>query len=291
MRELPAICRLVGDGLLTRMVQGCARAHRHRSDPRPRSRPAGSRYRRRTDDGDGIPDDVDGDGIPDAPQLPPELPDPPPMSAVKLVDPVTGEFVRDANWEDPRRSATAPSRSTHFGQVPGPHAHPDVRRRPGRHLYTPEILDVLAREHVPPRSSSSARRVVENPEIVQRIVREGHMVGNHTLSHLDFDAQTDFRNQRGDRRHRPRHPGDGRLRHPAVPHPHRLPRGQPPGAAARLSSSATSRSTSTLDTNDWQYPPGEEVPVPPLDGRGHVVLHARRRWQTAPQRCAMLARS
>ena len=27
-----------------------------------------------------------------------------------------------------------------------------------------------------------------------------------------------------------------------------------------------------LDTSDWEYPVGEEMPVPPLDGRGHVIL-------------------
>ena len=62
-------------------------------------------------------------------------------------------------------------------------------------IYTPQILDILSREHVPATFFVVGEQVVDNPEILRRIVREGHMVANHTMTHIDFDHETDFRNR------------------------------------------------------------------------------------------------
>ena len=186
LSHLPA----VGGGVMTRMVT-VVREHTDRGaipgpapallEPIPPP----------DDDGDGIPDDVDGDGIPDQPQ-PPKLPDPPPLSPVKLVDAVTGDFIRYATEEEAGAIGDSAYAIDHFGQVPdhtliltfddGPDA-----------TFTPEILNILAREHVPATFFVVGQSVVDNPDILNRIIREGHMVGNHTWSHPHFDDQTDFR--------------------------------------------------------------------------------------------------
>ncbi|PTT64900.1 polysaccharide deacetylase, partial [Arthrobacter sp. HMWF013] len=54
--------------------------------------------------------------------------------------------------------------------------------------FTPEVLDLLSKEGVPATFFPVGDNIVKYPDIFRRIVREGHMVGNHTLSHIDFWA-------------------------------------------------------------------------------------------------------
>jgi peptidoglycan/xylan/chitin deacetylase (PgdA/CDA1 family) len=49
--------------------------------------------------------------------------------------------------------------------------------------YTPRILDVLARHGVKTTFFVVGEKAEAHPEIVRRIVAEGHLVGNHTYSH------------------------------------------------------------------------------------------------------------
>ena len=140
-----------------------------------------------------MPLDVEGDGEIDE-WLPQAIPEPPPPTPMKLIDPVTGEFVRYADDWEAGEIGDSPYVIEHFGAVPdhtliltfddGPDA-----------AYTPEILDVLSREQVPSTFFVVGEQVVKNPQITRRIVREGHMVANHSMSHLDFDFQTDARNR------------------------------------------------------------------------------------------------
>ena len=50
--------------------------------------------------------------------------------------------------------------------------------------YTPKILDVLKKQHVKGCFFVTGSYIRDNPEIVARMKREGHLVGNHTKSHL-----------------------------------------------------------------------------------------------------------
>ena len=45
---------------------------------------------------------------------------------------------------------------------------------------TPELLEVLARHDVKATFFLTGKQVAANPELVRRIVAEGHVVGNHT---------------------------------------------------------------------------------------------------------------
>ena len=53
-------------------------------------------------------------------------------------------------------------------------------------IYTPRILDILAAHEVQATFFVLGRRVEEHPEVVARIVEEGHDVGNHSWSHPSF---------------------------------------------------------------------------------------------------------
>lgn len=50
-------------------------------------------------------------------------------------------------------------------------------------VYTPEILDILSREHVPAAFFIVGINAENNIPIVKRIYREGHEIGNHTFTH------------------------------------------------------------------------------------------------------------
>jgi len=50
--------------------------------------------------------------------------------------------------------------------------------------FTEKVLDILRAHHVPATFFVCGRNVEEHPDLVRRIVAEGHEVGNHTDSHL-----------------------------------------------------------------------------------------------------------
>lgn len=57
--------------------------------------------------------------------------------------------------------------------------------------YTPQILDILAENEVKAAFFVYGAYVDEYPEIAQRIVAEGHILGNHTYTHPDLSAISD----------------------------------------------------------------------------------------------------
>lgn len=50
-------------------------------------------------------------------------------------------------------------------------------------IYTPQVLDVLKEYHVPATFFLMGSRAEKHPDVVKRIVDEGHIVGNHSWSH------------------------------------------------------------------------------------------------------------
>jgi peptidoglycan/xylan/chitin deacetylase (PgdA/CDA1 family) len=56
--------------------------------------------------------------------------------------------------------------------------------------HTPKLLDTLARHGVKASFFLVGEKVEQFPEIVQRIVAEGHMIGNHSYSHWSFRNMT-----------------------------------------------------------------------------------------------------
>jgi peptidoglycan-N-acetylglucosamine deacetylase len=60
-------------------------------------------------------------------------------------------------------------------------------------ISTPQLLDVLSAAGVPATFFVTGNMAVQHPETIQRIVREGHAVGNHTLTHTDINDVGPFR--------------------------------------------------------------------------------------------------
>lgn len=60
--------------------------------------------------------------------------------------------------------------------------------------HTPALLDLLADHKVPATFFLIGSKVAEHPDIVRRIVAEGHKLGNHSFNHPRFD-QTSMRAQ------------------------------------------------------------------------------------------------
>lgn len=57
--------------------------------------------------------------------------------------------------------------------------------------YTDKILDVLKKEKVPATFFLVGDYIKANPDIVRRMDKEGHIIGNHTMSHPDMSIITD----------------------------------------------------------------------------------------------------
>ncbi len=64
-------------------------------------------------------------------------------------------------------------------------------------VYTPQILDALKREGVRATFFVVGNRIEAHPEIVQRMVEEGHILGNHSYNHANLPklSDEDFRSQ------------------------------------------------------------------------------------------------
>jgi biofilm PGA synthesis N-glycosyltransferase PgaC len=191
-------------------------------------------------------------------------------SRVLLKDPFSDKVFREAREDEVEQIGDSPYVLDTYG-APADHQimltfddGPDPR-------YTAEILDVLSSEHVPATFFPIGRNIDQFPELVDREVREGHMVGNHTMNHVDFYANDATRN-------RFELIGTDRLVRAVAGYQTRLfriPEGDPydnPRAVLQAQQLGYLHVDYDLDTLDWSYPPGERVPVPDLDGKGHVVL-------------------
>lgn len=52
--------------------------------------------------------------------------------------------------------------------------------------WTPQILDILKREHVPATFFVIGEKAIGHPELLRRMVAEGHTLGNHSYTHPDM---------------------------------------------------------------------------------------------------------
>ena len=52
--------------------------------------------------------------------------------------------------------------------------------------YTSKILDILKEKNVPSAFFCTLPQVRENPELIKRMINEGHIVGNHSVTHPSF---------------------------------------------------------------------------------------------------------
>ena len=82
----------------------------------------------------------------------------------------------------PPATAAAPAISYSAVHMDGPFIAMTFDDGPSAKL-TPELLDILAAHHIHATFFVIGKNVVDHPEILQRAVREGHEIGNHSWSH------------------------------------------------------------------------------------------------------------
>jgi peptidoglycan/xylan/chitin deacetylase (PgdA/CDA1 family) len=92
--------------------------------------------------------------------------------------------------ESPDQTKPAPSPEPHisFSSVHVDEPYIAMTFDDGPHAtLTPKLLDLLAARHIKATFFLIGQNVVDHPEIVQRAIREGHEVGNHSWSHPNLE--------------------------------------------------------------------------------------------------------
>ena len=145
--------------------------------------------------------------------------------------------------------------------------------------WTPRVLDVLRREHVPGTFFVVGSRAARHPALVRRALAEGSEVGNHTWSHTDLSGVAGWR--------RDLELSLGQLGLAGSAHVNsallRPPYSSGPDALEQRDLTALRAETragyvvvlADRDTEDWQRPGVGRIlsgGSPPADGAGAIVL-------------------
>jgi peptidoglycan-N-acetylglucosamine deacetylase len=77
-----------------------------------------------------------------------------------------------------------------YVHVDGPYIAMTFDDGPSEKL-TPKLLDLLAAHHIKATFFVIGQNASDHPEILQRAVREGHEIGNHSWSHPNFGKMSD----------------------------------------------------------------------------------------------------
>lgn len=143
-------------------------------------------------------------------------------------------------------------------------------------VYTPQLLDLLSRHHVPASFFEIGKNVVKYPEIAQREAAEGHIIGNHTFNHVDFNYTDSWRsvqeiNQTQRTIRAVTQHNTAYFRPPYVGNDEQSLRDGVKSIiyAQQLGYTVTSYN---YDSDDWQFPLGVKPKLPKLDGSTQVIL-------------------
>ena len=191
------------------------------------------------------------------------------------VDPFSGARWRPLTQAEMQRIGYSPYGIDRFAQLPDKQLAltfddgPDPRN-------TPELLDLLSRFGARATFFDTGENVLAHSDLFRREIREGHLVGNHTLHHVEFGRQSSARNLEElvttDRVMRSIGGyGTGFFR---LPYGGNDVDSISANAYGILLAQQTGHYSASfdIDTNDYLYKPGQTVPLPELDGRGHVLL-------------------
>ena len=193
---------------------------------------------------------------------------------VQAQDPFTGEVVGQLSDEDADKSAGDGYAVQRYGYSASAHRTISLTFDDGPSAeWTPKLLDLLSEYHVPATFFVTGEQMAKHPEIMQRLVREGFALGNHSLTHVDVNEATPFRQQLElavtDRIMRAQTGQYGSyFRLPFEGDDDESIAGDMPGIlrAQQLGYVVASHD---FDSLDWAYASGEqqgEIPLPPLDG-------------------------
>ncbi|MEV6366392.1 bifunctional polysaccharide deacetylase/glycosyltransferase family 2 protein [Micromonospora musae] len=144
--------------------------------------------------------------------------------------------------------------------------------------WTPQVLEVLRRHHAHATFFVVGARVNEHPELVRRILAEGHEIGSHTFTHADLAAAPAWRRELElSLTRKAIASATGQqvtlLRPPFSSVPSALT-GADYDALRTAAGSGHVAVLADLDTRDWQRPGAARIveAATPAGGRGAVVL-------------------
>ena len=190
-------------------------------------------------------------------------------------DPFDGQVVGQLSDRDARKAGDAPYAIQRYGYSATVHKTISLTFDDGpSEVWTPKLLDLLSEYHVPATFFVTGEQMAKYPEIMQRLVREGFALGNHSLTHTDINSAASFRQQAElvmtDRIMRAetgqyasyfRLPYEGDDEESIADDAPGILRAQQLGYVV---------ASHDFDTLDWAYASGERtgaIPLPPLDGR------------------------
>ncbi|SNT06854.1 biofilm PGA synthesis N-glycosyltransferase PgaC [Geodermatophilus pulveris] len=235
-----------------------------------------------------------GEPVPDGPTVlevgaPPVVGEGPLVRVVRLLrvggvtygqDPFAGQVVAALSGPDAAETARSEYALQRHGYDQTPQRTISLTFDDGPHpVYTPRLLDLLSAHGVPATFFVTGDQMVRHPEIMRRIVREGHALGNHSLTHIDVNTSTAFRERAEivmtDRIMRA---GTGRyasyFRLPYEGDDEQSMRDDAPGIlrAQQLGYTVVSHD---FDPHDWAYASGEragDIPLPPLGRQDDITV-------------------
>jgi cellulose synthase/poly-beta-1,6-N-acetylglucosamine synthase-like glycosyltransferase/peptidoglycan/xylan/chitin deacetylase (PgdA/CDA1 family) len=142
--------------------------------------------------------------------------------------------------------------------------------------YTSQLLNILSKNHVPASFFLIGRNLVEFPKIAQREVREGHIVGNHTLNHVDFNYVGRWRavQEINQTQHIIRAVTGRNTAYFRPPYVGNDDQSLRDGIKTILYAQDLGYTITSYDydSNDWQFPTGYKPVQPKLNGSSMVIL-------------------
>lgn len=142
--------------------------------------------------------------------------------------------------------------------------------------YSPKILDVLSQNDMPSSFFVVGTNVIKHDEIANRMVREGHVLANHSFSHANFDLisepaaeQEIIRTQRAIRSTTGYETAFFRIPYGGDNDQSMRDNLRAIYEAQKLGYVVTSYD---FDTNDWDKTKNQNIPLPDLSGNGDIVM-------------------
>ena len=200
--------------------------------------------------------------------------------AVYGQDPFDGQVVSELSPDDVAKVGAAPYAIDRYGYSATAHRTISLTFDDGPSpTFTPKLLDLLSRNQVPATFFVTGEQMARYPDIMQRLVREGFALGNHSLTHTDLNAAVPFRQQaelamtdRIMRAETGQYASYFRL--PYEGSAEEEMSGDAPGIlrAQQLGYVVASHD---FDSFDWAYDSGEltgEMPLPPLGEQDNITV-------------------
>ncbi len=195
-------------------------------------------------------------------------------------EPFEGQVVTEFGAEEVAEIGSARYVLHRYGYDPAASRTISLTFDDGPHpVYTPRLLDLLSEHGVPATFFVTGDQMVRYPEIMRRIVREGHALGNHSLTHIDVNTSTAFRQRveivvadRVMRAQTGHHASYFRL--PYEGEDEESMRDDAPGIlrAQELGYAVVSHD---FDPHDWAYASGQRtgsIPMPPLGEQDDITV-------------------